>query len=250
MTPFHPNAAVRGGAPRVTVLSRTRVHALVAAPHPREEELRHAGISFDRVRDRVVDGQAPDVEATIPGALDGRRGRRHEGRRGRRSARTGWGGCCRLLRVGRELVEAEAVDQEVRHLAALRLARHVWSSFWSMMVSSSPVNAPACEPRRGCRGSRAACARCRADQRELAHPPMRPASCFCSGRIVLFRRPTGPLVFIDGALLPLQDADAFARDGCCDHRLDRRRRSRCCPQSLAARSRDARDQVSIRHTRS
>src|SRR5215472_5809717 len=108
------------------VVQKLEMHAFVSALRPGEEQLRHARVSLDAVSERVVDRLiAADFEPTIPGTLDERsRGRNHE-KHIDNPAETREQVAARLVGIGCKAVEAEAVDQQVRHKATLRLARHV-----------------------------------------------------------------------------------------------------------------------------
>ena len=74
ITSFLPNATVRGAlALRNAVVQKFEVELLVLALDPGEEKLRHAGVGFDAVGERVVDRLvAAELQPAIPRALDER----------------------------------------------------------------------------------------------------------------------------------------------------------------------------------
>ena len=127
------------------VVEELEMHALVGAPHPREEELRHSRVRLDAVGERVVHRLvAPDLEPAPPGALDQRRRRRDHEEQVDDLPEAREQVAARLVRIGSEAVEAEAIDQQVRHVAAARpCAPCSGRASASTICSSSPVNAPA-----------------------------------------------------------------------------------------------------------
>ena len=99
---------------------------LVGPVHPRKEEAGHAGIRFDRVRERIVDGLVPpELEAAVPGAFDERFGWGDHEEQVDDLAEAGQQIAAGFARIRREAVEAKTIDQQMRHLAALGLVRHV-----------------------------------------------------------------------------------------------------------------------------
>src|SRR6185436_18664201 len=130
----HPVRAECDGARTLAradaVVEQLELDALVAALRPREDEAGHSGVRHHAVRKRVVDGLvAADFESTVPRALDEHiRRRDHEEQvdvvaEARQEVASG------LVRVGREAVETEAVDQQMGHFPALGLAGHVGIEF-------------------------------------------------------------------------------------------------------------------------
>ena len=116
----------RPRAERHRVVQEFAVDLLVRAQRPGEEDLRHARVRLDVVRQDVVDRLVPaDLQAAPPRALDERLRRRdHEEEvHGVAEARQQVAAGFRGLR--REAVEAESVDQQVRRRLPFRLARHV-----------------------------------------------------------------------------------------------------------------------------
>ena len=108
------------------VVQELEPDALVAASHPGEEHIRDPGVGLDRVRQGVVHRLvAAELEPALPRALHQLLGRRDHEEQVRRLAESGQQVASLLVRVRREAVEAEAVDQQVRHFALRVLARHV-----------------------------------------------------------------------------------------------------------------------------
>ena len=89
---------------------------LVAAVRPGEEEPRHARVGLDAVGEHVVDRLvAADLEPALPCALDERRRRRDHEEQIDDLPEAGEQVAAGLVGIGREAVEAEAVDQQMRH---------------------------------------------------------------------------------------------------------------------------------------
>ena len=78
--------------------------------------------------------------------------------------------------------------------------------------------------------------------------PMRPASCFCSGRIVLLPAAEGPLVFITTRMLLARAArDSLrARAACTNERLDRLADDRASPLVGGEVGGEPRDERAVR----
>ena len=83
-------------------------------------------VRLDRVRQRIVDGLvAAELESALPRALHQQLRRRDHEEQVDRLAEARQQIAARLVRIRREAVEAKPVDQQVRHVAAPVLARHV-----------------------------------------------------------------------------------------------------------------------------
>src|SRR5258706_3533922 len=102
------------------------MHALVGALYPGKEELRHSRVRLDAVRERVVDGFVPaDVEPALPGALYERIWRCDQEKEIDDLTEPRQQIAARLVRIGGEAIETEPIDEQVRHVSALGLSRHV-----------------------------------------------------------------------------------------------------------------------------
>src|SRR6185437_8263973 len=100
--------------------------ALVASADPRKEHRGHSGVSLDAMRKGVVDSLvAPYREPSLPGALDQQFGRSDHVEQVDRMSEASQQIATGLIGVRRKAVEAETVDQQVRHRATLLLARHI-----------------------------------------------------------------------------------------------------------------------------
>ena len=151
-------------ARRHAVVEQFEMHALVAALCPGEDQVRHSGVGLDAVRQRIVDSLVPpDLQPALPRPLHQGFGRRDHEEEVDIVAEPGEEVAAGLVRIGGEAVEAEPVDQEMRHLSALRLARHVAIELLvddlQFLARERAAILVVTDPARHSRG--AACARCR-----------------------------------------------------------------------------------------
>ena len=102
------------------------MHDLVGPVRPGEEQPRHARVRIDRVGEDVVDRLvAADIEAAMPRALDQQFRRRDHQEQVDELAEAREQVAAGLVGIRREAVEAEPIDQQMRHPAGARLVRHV-----------------------------------------------------------------------------------------------------------------------------
>ena len=94
--------------------------------HPGEEHVGNAGIGIDRVRQGIVNRLvAAELEAALPRALDELFRRRDHEEQVHGLAESREQVAALLIRIGRETVEAEPVDEQMRHIAGGVLSGHV-----------------------------------------------------------------------------------------------------------------------------